>query len=54
MPTPLVAVRMPKDLIERLREEAARETARQGESVSWVGVLRRAAERYLAAAKRRR
>jgi hypothetical protein len=42
MATPIVAMRLPKDLIERLRKEGNRQ------GLSWVRVLRQAAERYLA------
>jgi hypothetical protein len=42
MPTPIVATRFPKDLIERLRQEGQRR------GLSWVRVLREAAEGYLA------
>jgi hypothetical protein len=54
MPTPLIAIRMPRELVERLREEAGRESEKRGDPVSWVWVLRRAAEHYLAEAASRR
>jgi hypothetical protein len=45
--TPLVAMRLPRELVRGLRREAHRESLKRDCEVSWVSVLKTAAEQYL-------
>ncbi len=47
MKNPLVAMRFPPDVIKRLRRAAHAESLKQDKEVTWVVVLRQAAEKYL-------
>jgi hypothetical protein len=47
MPTPKIAIRLPRQLILDMRGVAHRESLRRGRTVTWVRLLTEAAERYV-------
>jgi hypothetical protein len=47
MPTPKIAIRMPRQLILEMRGQAHRESLKRGRTITWVTLLHEAAERYL-------
>jgi hypothetical protein len=47
MPTPKIAIRLPRQLISDMRGLAHRESLRRGHTVSWVRLLTETAERYV-------